>query len=142
MRRLVTTAALFGVLAFSANAQEGRFQLERSGDGFLRLDRQTGEISRCTDQDGQAVCRTSADERATLIGEIERLDEKVDALELRIAALEAGQPSASGKMPSEQEFEQSLGFMERFVRRFFGIIQDLEKQFGTEQPQEPQPERT
>lgn len=141
MRRLVKMAVLFSALTLGAEAQEGRFQLERSGDGFLRLDRQTGEISRCTDRDGQTVCRTTADERAALMSEIEQLDKRIEVLERRVAALEAGQPSLSGKLPSEQEFEQSLGFMERFVRRFFGIIQDLERQFGPG-VQEPQPERT
>lgn len=142
MRRIAMAAALLGLMTLGAAAQEGRFQLERSGDGFLRLDRQTGEISRCADQDGKVSCQTAEDERAGLMMEIERLDGAIRALEERIAALEAERaPAASGNLPNEQEFEQSLGLMERFIRRFYGVIQDLEKQFGTG-GEEPMPNQT
>ena len=138
MRGFLHLAASLCLLASGAGAQEPRFQLERSGEAFIRLDRQTGEISRCTEQGKQMVCRTAADERAALLAELEDLRARIDALERRLAAMEKERPSAD--LPTEEEFEQSLGLMERFMRRFFGIIQDLER--DTDPAPESGPDRT
>lgn len=143
MRGSLTMAAtLWLLLAPVAQAEEARFQIERSGDGFLRLDRQSGEISRCVERDGQTVCRIAADERSALLSEIDRLESRIDDLDARLEALEAARPAPPGSMPDEEEFEQSLGLMERFIRRFFGFMEELERQFGTDKPAPLPPERT
>ncbi|MGO7216292.1 hypothetical protein ACCS75_35305, partial [Rhizobium ruizarguesonis] len=59
----------------------GRFQLEKSGDPFVRLDRQTGAMSICQDKEGALVCRRAADERAAYEDELDRLAKRVTALE-------------------------------------------------------------
>lgn len=138
MRRLTLAAILLA--AAPALAQDGdRFTLERRGDGWVRLDNGTGEISICEERGNQLVCRLAADDRRALQDEIETLQDRVDELERRIAALESARPSAD--LPSEEELERTLGFMERFFRGFMDIVRDLERDFGTSQP-EPTPERT
>lgn len=129
------------VLAIPAAAQETeRYTLHKTDQGYVRMDTRTGAISSCEDREGQLICRTAADERMAFHDEIDRLEARITALEKRLEALE-GSPSAKLKTesPSEEEFEKALGYMERFFRRFMDIVRDLEKDFGTS---EPEPDRT
>lgn len=140
MRVCILSTVFLLWTAIAAPAAEARYQLERSGDGFARLDTETGEMSYCVEREGQLVCRLSADERSALLAEIDRLEAEIDSLGARIAALEGKSARPPDNLPSDEEFERTLGFMERFMRRFFGIIQDFERQFGA--PEEPVPDRT
>ena len=133
---------LFGVLilfaaSVPASAQDdARYRLEKSGDRFVRMDTRTGAMSICEDRGGELACRAASD------GELEpgASAGRIAELEARVAALEArsGQPAA---VPSDEEFERTLGFMERFFRRFIGIARELEQE---ETPPAPgvQPQRS
>lgn len=120
---LVTTAP-------AAVAQETRFTLEKTSDGYVRMDGKTGELSTCTERTGQLVCRLAADERSAWQDEVDRLARRLDEVEKRLSALEAA-PAAQNALPTEEQFEQSLSFMERFFRRFMGIVKDLEQEQAT-----------
>ena len=140
LNRYVIGAAV--VMAFAAAPAMGqeqveRYQMERTDDGYVRLDTRTGAMSTCQEKSGQLICRMATDERAAYEGDLDELQDRVDALEERLAALESGRPAAS--LPDEQEFEQTLGYMERFFRRFMGIVKDFEQD---NQPVQPEPDRT
>src|SRR5690606_2025893 len=63
-------------LAGAALAQDGDcYRLEKSGDAWVRMDTQTGEISRCEETSAQLVCRLAADERAAFEADLERLQD-------------------------------------------------------------------
>ncbi len=115
------------LVPFCAQADEGRYQLEKSGDSYVRLDTQSGEMSICKTQGSQLVCRVAAEERAAFQDEIDRLNRTVTDLEKRISTIENRQRDGSDKLPSEEEFERSLGYMERFMRRFLDIIEDFDR---------------
>jgi len=73
---------------------------------------------------GSAECRTAADDRAALTGEIERLSK-------RNAELEA-QASRSGRepsrvLPNEQDVNRAMDYAERFMRRMMRIMRDENK---------------
>lgn len=126
MKSLILAACAGTLLATGVQAAEAdRYQMEKSGEGYVRLDRLTGEMSICTEQAGQLVCRLAADERKAYGDGIEALTNRVDALESRLAALEA-RPPATNELPSEEEFDKALGFMERFFKRFMEIVRGLE----------------
>ena len=126
--------ALPAASAHAQTAESSRFQLERTENGFVRLDRETGAMSLCREEGGSLACRMAADERAAYEKELDLLGERVTALEKRLDT----QP-ASKALPGEAEIEQSLSIMERFMRRFMEIIQD----FTTERDNaEPAPQRT
>lgn len=132
---VILSTAMAVVLAGPSLAQEAeRYALERTDTGYVRMDRQTGEMSICTETSGDLVCRKASDERDDEDdrGEIGRLRQRIDALETRLAALEAAPPK--DELPSEETVEQTLSIMERFFRRFVGIVQDLEKE---QKPQTP-----
>lgn len=127
---VVSSLALAG-LSPGARAQEDaqRYSLEKTADGYVRLDNRTGEMSICTERAGQLVCRMAADERTALENEIDRVSARLQDIEKRLAALEGGTtPAPSAQLPSEEDFEKTLTFMERFFRRFMGVIRDLEQE--------------
>lgn len=138
------TAATGLALAFLAagpvSGAEMRFDMHKDGDRWVRLDRQTGAMSVCREERGELVCRMSADDRAAWDAEVADLRERLDRLEARVAQLE-GRPAPSGEtgLPSDEEFEKTLGFMEKFMRRFMGIVKDLENE---EERQAVPPDRT
>jgi hypothetical protein len=124
--RLALSALAFAPL--SAMAEEvppiiapepDRFSLQPTEGGFLRMDKQTGEVSFCTAKDGVASCRLGAEERAALEAEIARL--RSENAKLKAAGLTPQRPSA---LPSEQEFERAMSFTERFLRRIMRIFKD------------------
>lgn len=134
MRPLLLSLALLPGVALAQDAETSRFQLERTESGLVRLDRQTGAMSLCREDNGTLTCRMAADERAAYEQELDLLAKRVTALEER-----QGTPAPAGNFPGEAEIEQTLGIMERFMRRFMEIIQDFTEDG---QPPEPAPSRT
>jgi tetrahydromethanopterin S-methyltransferase subunit B len=128
-QHLVVPAVLVCMAAASAQAEEaGRYRLEKSADGYVRMDTQTGAMSKCQEQNGQLVCRMAADERTAFQDQVDDLQESVKALDARVARLENSLSARlESKLPSEEEFNRTMGYMERFVRGFMGIVKDMNK---------------
>ncbi|EPF00171.1 hypothetical protein [Rhizobium grahamii] len=128
------TIGLFALLlplgVQAAETEASRFQLERSGDHFVRLDRQTGAMSLCEEKDGTLVCRMAADERAAYEQELDRLSARVTALENKSIVNKA--------LPSDEEINRSIGIMERWMRSFMGIV----KEFQSEEDRNTLPQKT
>ncbi|NNH61598.1 hypothetical protein HLI01_33340 [Rhizobium laguerreae] len=116
--------------AAAAEADAGRFQLEKSGDHFVRLDRQTGALSICQDKEGALVCRMAADERAAYEDELDRLAKRVTALEQGGVIQRA--------LPSDAEVDRSISIMERMMKSFMGMV----KEFQAEENTNPLPQKT
>ena len=121
----------------TASAQDiQRFQMQRTDNGFMVMDTQTGAASFCRERSGEFVCNETREDQAASQSEIDNLRKKVTELEARIEALEGGSASA-GNLPSETEFEQTLNFMERFFRRFVDIVKGLETEDNQPAPVPP-----
>ena len=108
----------------------GRYVLEKSGEGFVRMDRETGAMAYCTLTAEGLACKPAKNEQATdRQTEIERLQETLAALDRRVAALENSlSQRLESTLPSEEDFQKTLGYMERFLRSFMGVVKDLERQ--------------
>jgi hypothetical protein len=141
IRKAVLGLAVLSLATPAAIAQEAnaeRYTLEKSDSGFVRLDRQTGAVTLCTEDQGTLTCRMAADERAAYDEDLARLEKRVEALERQLAD---GTAARSGELPSDAEIDRSIGIMERFMRAFFNLVQEF--QGAEEQPQqEPIPDRT
>lgn len=127
----------------AASAQNGRFTIEKSGQGYVRMDTATGEISFCRTQDDQIICKLSADDRAAFQKHIGELEARIEALEQRLGSAEtAPLMEPRNEFPSEQELEKTLGYMEKFFRRFMDIVKDLDSETGDKKPEIQAPEKT
>jgi hypothetical protein len=125
---LIVPILLFAGLAGSASGEEAdRYRIEKSDTGYVRMDTATGEMSICEERSGQLVCKLAADERAAFQDEIDRLQAKLDAVEARVAKLEARPQVPEVLLPSDEEFDKTMDFMEKFFHRFMGIVKDFEK---------------
>ncbi|MBX9464043.1 MAG: hypothetical protein KL840_13980 [Aquamicrobium sp.] len=130
-------AAALTVLSVAPSAAQDveRYRLERTDDGYVRLDTTTGRTTLCQERSGQLICKMAVEERSAFEGQIDDLEARVEALEDRLATLEAG--GRPEELPSEEEFEQTLGYMERFFRRFMGLVDEFEREDKTTQPEPP-----
>jgi len=121
---------LFPATLLAAELDTARFQLERSGDHFVRLDKQTGAMSLCEEKDGSLVCRMAADERAAYEDELDRLSDRVSALENKSIVNKA--------LPSDAEIDRSISIMEKMMKSFMGVV----KQFQEDEKTAPLPQKT
>ena len=132
IRSLAAVALVAPVLTASgAMAQEsGRYRLEQTETGYVRLDTKTGAISVCTEQSqGQMVCKMATEDREAYENDLADLQDRVKVLEDRLAAIDQkGSGNTASGLPSEQEFEQSMSYMERFMRRFMDIAKSFESE--------------
>ncbi|MDR7225102.1 hypothetical protein [Aminobacter aminovorans] len=132
MRRafLMLVPLIGGLSAVPALAAETqRYQMEKTDKGYVRMDTQTGEMSICEERDSQLVCKLAADERSALQDELGRVQTELKALDERLVKLESSLTAQlESKLPTEEEFQKSMGYMERFFRSFMGIVKDMEKE--------------
>jgi len=144
MIRIILVPVLMLALAGPAAAQtvvrEGRYAIVPVEDGFLRLDTRTGAVSRCTGKIGRLACRILPDERLAYEAEIGRLENRIDELEGRVAAVEKSRPfggleapDGDGELPSEEEIDKVMTLAEKVMRRFFGFVKELKRDLETDQ---------
>jgi len=122
-RTLPLVLALAALAGPAAAEGEGRYRMEKTEGGFVRLDTVTGEISLCREKDGQIACRMAADERAAFERELELLTMRVEALEKAAMAAPA---DAKPRFPTDEEIDRTMSVMERMMQRFMGIVKNLD----------------
>ena len=137
MHKIIASLAVLASFSATAHAQDTeRFQLQKTDNGYVRMDTQSGAISICQQDDAELVCRAARDgEPIENADDTAALNARIHDLETRVAKLET-QNLAKRAVPTEQEFDQGLDRMESVFRRFMGIVREFEG------PQEPQPNRT
>ncbi|WP_312795208.1 hypothetical protein [Tianweitania sp.] len=135
MHKTCLSFALLLGLGATAQAQDAEnFRLEKTEQGYVRLNTQTGAMSICEERDAQLVCRIAADEAVAGTDQADSLQARIDRLEARIAVLERQQKGAN--VAADEEFDKGLDRMERFFRGFMGIVKEFESDSKT------QPDRT
>jgi len=124
---LVSALALAGIAGLASAEQTDRYRLEKSETGYVRMDTVTGEMSICEERSGQLVCKLAADERSAFQDEVDRLQAKLDAVEDRVAKLEARPSIPETLLPSDEQVDKGIDIMEKFFRSFMGIVKELDK---------------
>jgi hypothetical protein len=104
-------------------APPGRFAMTPVGDGFLRLDTQSGAVSLCTIVNAAPQCRSGPDERAALEAEIQRLAGENATLKQKIEAAPLAQAPAA-KLPDEATVDRAFDLAERFMRRMMHLLKN------------------
>jgi hypothetical protein len=137
------------VAAETPDAENGRYTLQPSGDGMLRLDTRTGTVSNCSNSAAGWACYAVPDERAALDAEIGRLQTENEKLKAQLASRE--QATAPGKiedalpksdrapntaegqrkieipLPSDQDMDRVMSFLERAWRRLIDMASRVQK---------------
>lgn len=91
----------------------------------LKIDRRDGRVSICDRENGDWRCRLVPDDREAYEGEIVRLEKRIDALEQKVARLEADRDWIGPN--DEKKLDEFFDFTDKAFRRFFGMVQDLKR---------------
>jgi hypothetical protein len=133
MLRLAATSLLAVALTWTALAEDadGRYRMFPTAGGFLKLDTRSGAVSECKRGPDSYQCRLVPDEQGALQAEIDRLADENAALKERLAKAGPSLPERPGEstrsspiLPRDEEVDRALGYMEKFLRRFMGILRD------------------
>lgn len=106
---------------FSEDAVPGRYQLKEMDGGVVRLDTATGDLAFCKDKDGMPDCAALKDVSSK--EEIDALKARITRLESQMADLKPG----PAKLPSDEEVDRSLSIMQKFMRSFFGMVEEFDR---------------
>ncbi len=133
--------ALAGGTAFAADTPSGRYSMAPAGDGFVRLDTETGAMALCSRKNGNWACEPMPEVNDERRQTIERLEAENKALkeDLRRAdealglgdprkEAEAKRPCTQGhlELPSEQDVDKAFDYFERMLKKFRERMRQLE----------------
>ena len=118
-----------------AHAETGRYSMTPTKDGILRLDTKTGAVALCSQSSGKLKCQGIDGENGSLQERVRRLEQENDRLRAQLdAARLSPAPGDSGKLevPSEEDVDKAMDFMEKLLNRFKGMVEDLKKDKNSE----------
>ena len=132
----------------TGGSQPGRYTMQPTDGGFLRLDTATGDMSVCKPSGDTFECRPVKDDR-DLQAEIARLVKENKELKDEIKRLDDmlglnGDKSKGGpkfELPSEQDVDKALSYLERMFRKFRDKMKELEEPGPGNAPAQPAPEK-
>ena len=108
------------VFATSATAQEtataSRYSITPSNGGFVRLDTETGTVSRCLKRDGVWLCEP-AEERLVADGQLTDLAKVVATLSERLKAVEGALEALTAEVQTLKRDAESAGTQESAVEK-------------------------
>jgi len=163
--RIAVATIAFAILVagpwLPASAQEAggtgsndRFVIEREMDGYLRLDRKTGDLSFCRIKESGLSCVSSAEERAAWAADIARLEDRIERIERELAVRDSqddadepenreqdfrsqgpGQePGSQENGEAEAELDRALDLAEKAWRRFADMIRQMKDDLARRDP--------
>ncbi|MET1414247.1 hypothetical protein ABVF61_18380 [Roseibium sp. HPY-6] len=137
-----------------SEGQPKRFSLVAVDGDILRVDRQNGTIAICRERNGSWRCNPVPLAEEAYLAEINELAAEVDRLTAKLEQLDnveggkkptspgsalkqPGDDSGSGDQSSkwaeeDEELERMLTFTESAMRRFFGMVRELQRDFEGE----------
>jgi hypothetical protein len=125
------------VPAQDAAAENERFNLYRTEDGYLRLDGRTGQLSNCIRRQSRWLCQTVPEERIALEMEIGRLQADNAALKKTLLAHQVPLPQgvrpdpagAADQRPGKagRDLDQVRGAIENVWRRLVAFVISMQR---------------
>lgn len=134
-----------------------RYSLVEADGDILRVDRRNGTVSVCREQNDAWRCNPVPLAEDAYLAEIGELAAEVDRLTARLETLEGADGKPESRLPpgsaldrtpkatdphdgapaldeeAEEDLEKVLTLTESAMRRFFGMVRDLQKTFEDEE---------
>lgn len=147
-------ALLWAVPCGAVEDQSGRFTMQPTDGGFVRLDRDTGAMSICTGKDGDWACKPMPDRQQALEARISALEAENRSLRAERSAPEtpppvteapppAGEPPAAAEeppsppsnltIPSDEDVDRVFDYVEHMVKKLKQRIKRLEDEAQKEE---------
>lgn len=151
-KMLLIASAALGCLAtplLAADEKPGRYTMAPADGGFARLDTETGAMSLCTRKSGQWACEEMPDSTKDLRKENERLSAENKEMKADIRRMEemlglgedkkdgekrAERPGGKLQLPSEEDVDKALGYIERMFKKFRDKMRQFESENGKGTP--------
>jgi hypothetical protein len=157
--------ALAGSAAAEApNETSGRYSMSPVDGGFLRLDKETGAVAMCARSGGDWACNPVQDHTAvTPSNDAAKLKDENEALRARVKALEEsletskpappaplppgegpraeGPPGGKVQLPTDEEVDQALDYLERVYKKIRDRVKDLDKPLPPPAESNPKPDK-
>ena len=120
----------------------GRYTMSPVDGGFMRLDKETGAVALCARTSGQWLCDPIED-RSKPSQDLSKIEAENQVLKDRIKSLEQsietgtlpnGPPGSKAQLPTEEEVDKALDYMERMFKKFRDRLQKLEPAPGSPAP--------
>ena len=147
MAALVAAAGLQIATGMPSRAQDkpGRYMMNPVEGGFARLDTETGAMSICKPQSsaGTWACIATVDEASAQEARARKLEGENRELRAEVKRMEdllglngekpkddekrAERPGGGLNLPSEQDVDKALSYMERMVKKFQDTMKRLER---------------
>src|SRR5262245_43273971 len=134
---LLAFAFASAAAADTADNSAGRFTMSPVDGGFLRLDKQTGAVAMCARTGTTWGCTPVEDHTpAAAAMECSKREQENKDLKDRIKALEEtletkpplnGPPGGKVQLPTDQEVDQALDYLERVYKKVRDRMKDLDK---------------
>ena len=146
--RFLALASCLGYLSILPAAAEpmndakGRFAMSPVEGGFLRLDKETGAVALCARKAEAWACNAIEDHAAVQNETLAKLELENQALKNRVKSLEEsletgkppvapdatpGPPGGKMQLPSEEEVDKALDYVERMFKKFRDRLGRLDK---------------
>jgi hypothetical protein len=119
----------------------GRYIFSRIGDGYVRLDTQTGAVAQCSQRSVGWACEAAPEDRAVLENEITRLRNENAALKKEILSRGLTLPPGAMpepplaqngettiRLPSDADIDRMMAFVGKVWHRFVDAVQRAQKQ--------------
>ena len=119
----------------SAEAETGRYTMTPTEDGALKLDTETGRVSLCRRSNERWSCKDVEDNSSDMQKRIDELERENAELRAKLQSRTDALPQPEGKIeiPSEEEVDKAMDFVERMLKRFRGMMDDMREKEKNEQ---------
>jgi len=133
---IIALALTTFAVADPADNTGGRFTMSPVDGGFLRLDKETGAVAMCARSSTAWTCTPVEDHTPAATAEVSKLERENRDLKDRVKALEdslelklplEGPPGGKAQLPTEQEIDQALDYLERVYKKVRDRVKDLDK---------------
>ncbi len=137
---LLAAMMLISPIQFATAADgEGRYTMTPTDDGYLRLDSQSGAVALCARTESGWSCTPVDDDQLSMQDKLAAITKENEELKDEVRELrrvldsqiknggQNGSGSGSITLPSDQDVDKIIGFLEKLAKKFKGMVNELKE---------------